>query len=241
MNIEDLKIELDKINWHHTIDLGNGIVTPGKSDNISKLARIGLPEDLSGKSVLDIGAWDGFFSFEAEKRGANRILAIDSWVWQVAPSKKSGFNLARRILKSKVEDKEIEVLDISPEKIGTFDLTLFLGVLYHMRHPLLALERVFSVTKEMAIVETETDMLDIERPAIAFYPGKELEGDPTNWYGPNPQAVEAMLKVAGFNKVALFSKTPISYRAEYIWQSGKQKIAPKDRIKRARMVFHAWR
>lgn len=241
MNVEELKKRVSGIHWHHKIDFGNGIVTPGGGDNVAKLERIGLPKDLTGKTVLDIGAWDGFFSFESEKRGASRVLALDSFVWKASRSKKAGFNLAREALNSKVEDVEMEVLDISPEKIGTFDLTLFLGVLYHIRHPLLALEKVFSVTKEMAIIETEVDMLDVDRPAIAFYPGKELEGDPTNWCGPNPQAVEAMLTVAGFSKVKLFFNTPISYRKSGIWKSSNQYIEPEERIKRSRMIFHAWR
>ena len=75
-------------------------------------------------------------------------------------------------------------MDISAERLGTFDVVLFLGVLYHLRHPLLALERVFSVTKDLLILETHVDMLSTRRSALAFYPGRELEGDMSNWWGP---------------------------------------------------------
>ena len=97
MNINELKQEVEKIEWWHKIDLGNGIITPGKVNTFEKLKRIGLPDDLTGKSVLDIGAWDGFYSFEAERRGASRVVAIDWVAWNTSgwPSKK-GFELAKK-------------------------------------------------------------------------------------------------------------------------------------------------
>jgi tRNA (mo5U34)-methyltransferase len=121
---------------------------------------------------------------------------------------KEGFELARRVLGSEVEDKEISVMEISPENIGMFDCVLFLGVLYHLRHPLLALERVASVTKDLLIVETQTELIGGERPMAVFYPKIELMNDHTNWWGPNPSAVECMLKDVGFRKVEIISKTP---------------------------------
>ena len=72
--------DISCINWFHTIDLGNGVVTPGDDNSPVKLKRLAFPPDLSGKTFLDIGAWDGFFSFEAERRGAARVLATDSYV-----------------------------------------------------------------------------------------------------------------------------------------------------------------
>jgi len=111
-------------------------------------------------------------SFEAERRGASRVLATDRYVWRnSAMSGKAGFNFACAALHSKVEDMEIGVMDLSPERVGTFDVVLFLGVLYHLRHPLLALERVRSVTKTLLIMETHVDLPQIQRPAMAFYAG----------------------------------------------------------------------
>jgi tRNA (mo5U34)-methyltransferase len=219
----DVPREVAAIKWFHRIDLGHGIVTPGVDDSPKKLQQIGMPEDLSGLAVLDIGAFDGFFSFAAERRGASRVLAVDSYCWSGKGwSTKAGFELARKTLNSKVEDMEIEVLDIGPEKVGVFDLVLFLGVLYHMRHPFLALERVASVTGKQLILETHVDMLWRRRPAMAFYPGADMNRDPTNWWGPNPAAVVAMLQEVGFKRVQVLAR----YRS---------------RIRRNRLVVHAWR
>jgi len=92
-------------------------------------------------------------------------------------------------------------MEIREAATGTFDCVLFLGVLYHMRHPLYVLDRVASVTRKMLIMETHLDMLDVNRPAAAFYPGSELGNDPTNWWGPNIPAVIGMLRTAGFQRI----------------------------------------
>lgn len=243
-DIDDLKKEVAKIKWFHTIDLGNGVITPGVGDTAKKLKKLGIPENLRGVSVLDIGAWDGFFSFEAERRGASRVLATDSFCWGGAGwGTKAGFELAREALNSKVEDMEIDVLDISPEKVGIFDLVLFLGVFYHMRYPLLALERVFSVTGKQLILQTHVDMLECKRPVMAFYPGAELRKDPTNWWGPNPAAVEAMLKTVGFQKVKMVSQYhSLPYRVSKAMYLKIRKQEPFfQTIQQDGMVFHAWR
>lgn len=244
MNIDNLKKEISKIRWWHTIDLGNGVITPGIDDSLGKLKKLRMPEDLRGMTVLDIGAWDGFFSFEAERRRASCVLATDSFCWGGEEwGTKAGFELARRVLNSKVQDMEIDVLDISPEKIGVFDLVLFLGVLYHMRYPLLALERVFSVTGKQLILETHVDMIGCKRPVMAFYPEAELNHDPTDWWGPNPAAVEAMLKTVGFRKVEIVSQYhSFSYRmSKAMYLKIKRKELFLQKIQQDRMVFHAWR
>ena len=239
-----LKEEVAKVNWFHSIDLGNGIITPGKYDTSATLRTLNLPSSFQGKTVLDIGAWDGFYSFEAERRGAKRVLATDHFCWS-GPGwgSQAGFNLARKALNSKVEDYEIDVMDLSPEKIGTFDVVLFLGVLYHLRHPLLALERVFSVTKELLILETDMDKVYDSRPVMVFYPGGELDNDPTNWWGPNPAAVTGMLKTAGFSRVETVTRIPPLPRKIY-WDvrfGVTQKGGKIPRFQRMRGVFHAWR
>ncbi len=199
-SLESTLKELSTIEWFHRIDLGNGVMTPGRDDSDRKLQQLGLPRDLSGKTVLDIGAWDGFFSFAAELRGAAKVVAAD-----IATAK--GFVLAKRILKSKVCAVEIDIMDLSPEKVGMFDWVICLGVLYHLKHPLMALERVFSVTAERLILETYVDMLDCPRPAMAFYPEAELNRDPSNWCGPNPAMVIAMLRTVGFTHAEMFTNT----------------------------------
>ena len=180
--------------------------------------------------MLDIGAWDGFFSFEAERRGAARVLATDSFVWSGANPYQSqaGFDLARRVLGSHVEDRTIDVMDLSPEAVGVFDVVLFLGVLYHLKHPLLALERVHSVTGDLLILETHAERRPSRRPAMVLYPGAELADDPTNWWGPNIAAVEAMLRTVGFRRIRVVSRRP----------AGR---SVRERLRHERVVLHAWR
>lgn len=220
-DVEAVRAAIANVNWYHRIDLGDGIVTPGVDDSDSRMAPLELPDDVSGRSVLDIGAWDGVFSFEMERRGADRVLATDSFCWGGEGwGTQEGFLTARRVLGSRVEDLEIDVMDLSPARVGTFDLVLFVGVLYHLRHPLLALERVASVTGEQLILDTHTAMTDEHEPVMRFYPGTELNDDPTNWWGPNPPAVEAMLRDVGFRR-----------------------IEPKhtELLRGGRLILHAWK
>jgi tRNA (mo5U34)-methyltransferase len=222
--------ELRSINWFHQIDLGGGVTTPGIDDTATKLAQVHLPADLTGQSVLDIGAWDGFFSFECEKRGASRIVALDGGVWKVGHIGKKGFEYARRSLASSVEDVEMEVMDITPERLGVFDLVLFLGVLYHLPHPVLGIKRVAAVTGKQMILETHVDLLDHDRPAVAYYPWDQCANDPSNWCGPNPAAVKGMLRLAGFRRIETFGPTPVAYD-----------VVGARRGTFGRMVFHAWK
>jgi tRNA (mo5U34)-methyltransferase len=245
MTRDELQARADAVRWYHRIDLGQGVVTRGVDDTASRLARIGLPADLSGCSVLDIGAWDGFFSFEAERRGAARVVAADYYAWHGlgwgTGQGKAGFELARSALGSKVEDVGVDVLDLSPDRLGTFDIVLFLGVLYHVPNPLLALERVAAMTRRLLILETVIDMIGVTRPAAAFYPGRELSNDPTNWWGPNPAAVHGMLRSVGFDAVETI--TPIRsapYRAaRAVFHRAKGKNDLSSAFRQDRAVFHA--
>jgi tRNA (mo5U34)-methyltransferase len=243
MTREELLQAVSEVEWYHRIDLPHGITTPGASTSARRLAAYGIPERLDGKTVLDVGAWDGYWSFLAEQRGAARVLATDSFVWQEIGTRKTGFELARQVLGSRVEDQEIDVMDVSPEAVGgTYDVVLFLGVLYHLKHPLLALERVRSVTGGMLILETLTDMLSTRRPAVAFYPGSEMNADPSNWWGPNPAAIEGMLRTAGFRQVERVSLFPSLLPR--IAHAARMKVIRGSRflplVRTGRAVFHAW-
>jgi tRNA (mo5U34)-methyltransferase len=243
MQSDELRTEMAKVDWYHSIPLGDGVVTPGVDDSSLRLTKTHLPRDLSGKTVLDVGAWDGFFSFEAERRGAERVLATDSFCWGGAGwGTKGGFELVRRALNSKVEDLEIDVLDLSPEIVGTFDVVLMLGILYHMKHPMLALEKVRSVTKECLIMSTLVDMTWWPRPAMAFYEGSEANRDPTNWWGPNPAAVVGMLRAAGFERVEIVDRpTPLRHRlmAQALARTGTGPPLT-TKLWQGAMVCHAW-
>jgi tRNA (mo5U34)-methyltransferase len=188
--------------WFHRIDLGDGIVTPGVDDSSTKLQWIGLPEDLTGQSVLDIGSYDGFFAFEAERRGASRTAACDYFCWTLpGMGDGRGFDIAHQALGSKVEKHVMRVEEISPERLGMFDVILFLGVLYHAPDPLRYLRNVYSVCRNQLILETHIDAVDDPRPVMVFYPGDSLNKDPSNFWGPNPACVAAMLKEVGFSRV----------------------------------------
>src|SRR5579862_9267701 len=104
MDTEELSTKAKALRWYHTIDLGGGVVTEGVDNSPERLARMQLPVDLSGRSVLDIGAWDGFFSFEAERRRASRVVASDYYAWHGVgwgtKQGKAGFQLARAALSS---------------------------------------------------------------------------------------------------------------------------------------------
>jgi tRNA (mo5U34)-methyltransferase len=203
------QVEVPKIKWWHSINLGDGIVTPGAYDTSTLLDRIAMPQQLAGLSVLDIGAWDGYFSFEAERRGASRVLATDSYPWlNNVLSGKAGFQLARTVLDSKVEDINVDVSNISPETVGQFDVVLFLDVLYQLPHPLSALERVRSVTKRLLIMETLVDLSHIEQPVMAFYAGARTNNALINWWGPNEACCIKMLKTVGFRQVEVVGRLP---------------------------------
>lgn len=247
---DDLAVRAAEIGWFHSIELRPGFTTRGLDDTSARVELLRIPADLSGKSVLDVGAWDGFFSFEAERRGADRVVALDSHAWTLDGGRgKAGFELARDALGSRVEDIQMEVLDISPERVGRFDIVLFLGVLYHMRHPLLALERVASVTDELLIVETHVDLLHTRRPAAAFYPGHDLHFDPTNWWGPNPEAVVAMVRDVGFADARVVSRDTTPYRAARMARRAARSASyrlrnrrrPVGRITQGRAVIHGRR
>lgn len=238
----DLEQRVAAHRWYHSIDLGGGIVTRGIDDTPLRLARLDLPASLQGLTVLDIGAWDGFFSFECERRGAARVVAADYYSWHGSGwGAKAGFELAREALGSRVEDVDVDVMDIAPGRLGTFDLVLFLGVLYHLRHPLLAIEKVAAVTSGTLILETVVDLVGLGRPAMAFYPGRELNADPTNWWGPNQEAVVGMLNSAGFDDVRVVTPTPgpLHRGARAVWHrlKGRNQLLPAFRQDRA--VFHA--
>jgi tRNA (mo5U34)-methyltransferase len=251
-----LSSSLSRIDWWHQIELPDGTVTPGQDRSAEKLAWLHLP-NLKGKTVLDVGAFDGYFSFAAERLGASRVVAADTHVWH-RPGGKDGFEYARDALSSNVEDLEVEVVDISPETVGEFDVVLFLGVLYHMRHPLLALERMASVTKELLVVETFIDLTFLRSSAAAFYP-QAMFGDHTNWWGPNRAAVAGMLHTAGFDRVvpypvkrlsvARLRDLPVRAKRDAKLVSSAPRPARRRLVKnfaksaltQTRLVAHAWR
>ena len=247
-----IRAEIAERTWFHTIDLGNGICTPGQKDTPAEVVQMRLP-DLTGRTVLDIGAYDGFYSFEAERRGAKDVLATDSWTWNwPGCDARRNFDLAHELLGSAVRVQDVAVEELAPKVVGgKFDVVLFLGVLYHAPDPLGYLKRVRSVTGEMAIIETVVDLLDVRVPAVAYYPGASLNNDGSNYFGPNPMAVEGLPADAGFGQVVAFEPwgtipwyavlpaaevNPTTVVAKLRYKLRQRFGSPRS----GRMVFHAY-
>jgi tRNA (mo5U34)-methyltransferase len=110
--------------WFHQLDLGGGVITPGVTSNAVLQAQADeyFKGGIGGLSVLDLGCWDGFNSFEAKRRGATRVLATDRFAWRNGPGSRESFELAREQLGLEVEMFEIDVDDLSPTTLGNFDL-----------------------------------------------------------------------------------------------------------------------
>ncbi len=232
------------IRWFHTLHLPGGIVTPGAIDSSRLLARLDLPTSLAGKTVLDVGAWDGYHSFECAQRGA-QVLATDSYSWGDGGwGTQDGFLLARRALglEGSVDDQHIDVMDLAPGKIGgARDVALFLGVMYHLKDPVTALERVASCCRELLVLETETALPWLPYPAARIYPGTGLANDHTNWYQYNPSALRGLLEHVGFGDVDIKFRTPLHRRV------GRAMIGPRHgqtrrmMLRSSRIVIHARR
>jgi tRNA (mo5U34)-methyltransferase len=189
---------LNRKGLYHSIELPDGRVLEGVQsiEHLKmRLSQFPAPEDLTGKRVLDIGAWDGWFSFEMERRGAE-VMAVDC----VEMEK---FRLAHELLGSKVDYRVMDVDELSPATVGRFDIVMFLGVLYHLRHPLLALERICQLTRDMAFVESfvTDEELKPGQPLMEFYETSELGGQTDNWYGPSTSCLHALCRSAGFARV----------------------------------------
>lgn len=200
----DLGQRAASLRWHHAIDLGNGVVTPGNTplEVLKAQADVYFEDSLHGLSVLDVGCWDGFNSFEAERRGAARVLATDHFAWsEDCWGDRASFDLAHSALGSRVEVADLDLPDLTLDRVGMWDVVLFAGVFYHLRHPFHALEALAPLARRTFIIETHLDALDIPRPAMIFYPGSELANDHTNWWGPNVECINAMLADVGFASV----------------------------------------
>lgn len=234
-----LRAQVAALPWHHSIDLGDGLITAGNKSLAgctSEAALIFDRIDLTGRSVLDIGAWNGFFSFEAKRRGAARVLATDSFCWSHPHIRgRETFEIARSALSLDVEAREIDVADLSTQSVGEFDVVLYLGVFYHRYDAVEALSKVAPLAKDLLIVETHLELRDLNVPAMVFFPGRELANDPTNWWGPNEHCVRDLLLGHGFKDVEITAHPAGHNRAIFhAWRSTRARtrtLADEDRLK----------
>ena len=226
-NQNDCLADLDRKGWYHSFELPDGTVIPGTMPLEwlrERWRRYPIPADLHGKRLLDIGAWDGWFSFEAERRGA----AVTSLDRVEIPN----YRRMHGLLGSHAVYRQMDFFEIPAARPGTFEIVLLLGVLYHLRHPLLALEILCGLTTEVAIVETwVTDGDDwrdhrADIPTMEFYETDELNGQMDNWVGLTVGCLLAMCRAAGFARVELLAVDSINASVACFRQWEPEPAAP---------------
>jgi tRNA (mo5U34)-methyltransferase len=242
-----LKEKVNAINyWYHKIELPGGIVTPGNYPICAE--RYCIPDDLTGKRVLDIGAWDGYWTWEALKRGAAEVVAIDDFSddcgrsdikrngWETFDICREAFGFTEKIMgdfenhksnyynswvkkddfKQKISRIEMSIYDI--KKLDHFDIVFLFGTIYHLRHPLLALEKISAVCDGSIYIETAIcDDFSVYNKnhrgfnqyefVMEFYPFDEYCNNPSNWWSPTLQCLGAMLESVGFKDVDCWALT----------------------------------
>ncbi len=215
--------------WYHTLELGNGIETPGWFDLRPIVDKLPWP-DVRGKRCLDVGTYDGYLAFEMERRGAKEVVAVDiadheQWDWppdqrakggeelarMAGPDKGAGFRLAHDATASTVDKRFISIYDLDPEEIGTFDVVTCGSLLLHLRDPMRALEAVRSVTGGV-FLSSET----IDLPLTAQHPRKPVArlhgvGSLCQWWIPNARCHQQMLRSAGFDLLQVSKPYSISH------------------------------
>ena len=196
---QDLISEIHRYKWYHRIDLGNGIVTPGRDYEIMWNPTLAFMETVGfqGKTVLDIGCQDGLFSFFAERAGAAEVIAID-----IEP--RPTLHLAASVLGSRVQFKQCSVYDLRSEFAeNSFDIVIFNGVLYHLIAPLLALMSINAVLKPNGTMLMESAFYNAEHEKpfifVAYGPDEIYKGDATSCTFPTLQAYRHMLNMTLFS------------------------------------------
>jgi len=219
--VEALRREVDAVPaWYHAIDLGDGVVTPGPFELTRTIHHYPIPEDMSGMRVLDVGASNGFYSFEFERRGAEEVVALDLGSWlehDWGPRKRAefevhakddvrrfddqqmrrGFDVVGRALGSRrVRKVEMPIYDIAPEPLGMFDLVFSGAMLMHVRDPIQGICRMRTVCKDdgAIVISISSTLGDTEDPLARFMG----EWDQCNFWQMNPACLKRVLAFADF-------------------------------------------
>jgi tRNA (mo5U34)-methyltransferase len=226
-----LLAEASQFYWYHCVELAQGVVTDGDYDLTPIWRAYGFPEDMSGMDVLDVGRGSGYFAFEFERRGANvvatEIESLEDWDWvggdEARESSKESvnkspvggaFHYAHAVRGSRVEARTINVYDLDPAQFEgrRFDLVFAGSIASHLRDPILAFERLRSVTRGTCIVAAPS--FDI--PEVADYPMLSLVGTADDarrsWWVTNARGLVETLRCAGFSTVEIPSGFRIEHR-----------------------------
>jgi tRNA (mo5U34)-methyltransferase len=220
MDVEDIQRRVDEIKfWYHRIELPGGVITTGSNPLSASAYRI--PPDLTGKRVLDVGAWDGYWTFEALRRGAREVVAIDDFsdfLGHLAPQDRHAwktFDTCREAFgysEDRCKRIEMSLYDVTEENLGgRFDTVFLFGTLYHLRHPLLGLDKLSAICDGEIFVESQIcdDYSPYQgglghgypnRHVVAeFFPANELGNNVTNWWAPSLECLKALVSAAGFS------------------------------------------
>jgi len=221
MTTKEILAGLDQLKpWFHCIDLGQGIHTKTQSaigEPVEhpaatwKAVQACVPADLTGKTVLDVGCNAGFYSVEMKRRGAKLVLGIDSQRDLIRQAQ-----FVRKVLALDIEYRRLSVYDLDPLAMGQFDVTLALGLIYHCKHLVLALERLFTITRELLVIETavyppekapESFEYDEGGTRPTLHPVAYIENTADakeaiyNWFVPGINALQALLRSVGFDRI----------------------------------------
>lgn len=213
-SIEALRMEVEDVEWYHTIELAPGVVTPGWFDTRQIVHELPFPASLAGRRCLDVATFDGFWAFEMERRGAAEVVAIDllniaeaDWPPNTAPETVEalaqrkrggrGFELAKQCLDSSVIHHELNVYDLNPDLLGNFDYVYLGSLLLHLRDPVRALSRIRDVCRgELLIVDSIDLLLTLlfpRRPTASL----DVRGRPW-WWICNSAGIVRMAEAARF-------------------------------------------
>ncbi|HEY1593727.1 MAG TPA: methyltransferase domain-containing protein [Solirubrobacteraceae bacterium] len=213
-NVDDeIAQAVARYGWYHTIDLGDGVVTPGMFDHRPVVDRYMLPESLEGMRCLDVGTMDGFWAFEMERRGAAEVVATDvgavdeldwprQWRERIQPAldetKAERFALVSGARGSSANRIERSVYELDPAEIGLFDLVFCGDLLVHLKDPITAVQRILGVCRGSAIVCNPAKRFPFaRRRALAEFDGI----DQFRWWLLSEASIERMLLAAGFDRI----------------------------------------
>lgn len=235
----DLREKIKAISyWYHKIELPGGIVTPGWAPICAE--KYAIPNDLSDKRILDIGAWDGYWTFEALRRGAREVIAIDDFSDNLGEPEKAKrnkwetFDICREAFGyidhhfengwlndngQMCRRQQISVYDISEDLLGRFDIIFLFGTIYHLKYPLLALDKISAICDGEIYIESA--ICDDYSPykgglnkgyrdnnmVMEFYPTKEYGNNQNNWWVPTLQTLAYMVQSVGFDNIELWRLT----------------------------------